>query len=261
LLDQGKRVTQETRLWNENRDQTEPMRTKENAQDYRYFPEPDLPVFAPDPAFRASVEAALVELPAPRMERLEQDYGLSREQAELIGDEKALADYFEEALTAVAAEGFDTQDGAGRIANWLLTDIKHILGREGIALSHIGSFRLSPRRLATLVVMVARGQVSMKNGKQAMERVITEDRDPAELIREAGWEQLSDPVQIGKAVEAVYAAEAAVFAQTRAARAAGNQKRQRTLTAYLVGRVLEQTGGRADPTIAGAQIESLVQTL
>ncbi|MDR3114320.1 MAG: Asp-tRNA(Asn)/Glu-tRNA(Gln) amidotransferase subunit GatB [Treponema sp.] len=261
LLDQGKQVIQETRLWNENRDQTEPMRTKENAQDYRYFPEPDLPVFAPDAAFRASVEAALVELPVPRMERLKQDYGLSREQAELIGEEKALADYFEEAVAAAAAQGFDTQEGASRIANWLLTDIKHLLGREGIALAKIRSFRLNPRRLAALVVMVARGQVSMKNGKQAMERVIAEDRDPAGLIREAGWEQLSDPVQIGKAVEAVYAAEAAVFAQTRAACAEGNRKRQRTLTAYLVGRVLEQTGGRADPKIAGAQIESLVQTL
>ncbi|MHB9294066.1 putative aspartyl-tRNA(Asn)/glutamyl-tRNA(Gln) amidotransferase subunit B [Hollandina sp. SP2] len=261
LLDQGKKVIQETRLWNENRDQTEPMRTKENAQDYRYFPEPDLPVFAPDPAFRASVEAALVELPAPRIARLEQDYGLSREQAELICDEKALADYFEEALTAVAAQGFDTQDGAGRIANWLLTDIKHILSREGIALSNIRAFPLSPGRLATLVVMVARGQVSMKNGKQAMDRVIAEDRDPADLIREAGWEQLSDPAQIGKAVEAVYAAEAAVFAQTQAARAGGNRKRQRTLTAYLVGRVLEQTRGRADPKIAGAQIESFLQNL
>ncbi|MDR2394696.1 MAG: Asp-tRNA(Asn)/Glu-tRNA(Gln) amidotransferase subunit GatB [Treponema sp.] len=258
LLDQGKEVTQETRLWNENRDQTEPMRTKENAQDYRYFPEPDLPVFAPDAAFRASVEAALVELPSARVDRFEQDYGLSREQADLICDEKALADYFEVALAAAGAQGFDTRDGAGRIANWLLTDIKHILSSEGIALSRIGSFRLSPQRLATLVVMVAQGQVSMKNGKQALERLIAEDQDPVALIREAGWEQLCDPVQIGKAVEAVYAVEATVFAQIRAARAEGNQKRQRTLTAYLVGRVLEQTGGRADPKIVATQIESLI---
>ncbi|MDR1301267.1 MAG: Asp-tRNA(Asn)/Glu-tRNA(Gln) amidotransferase subunit GatB [Treponema sp.] len=260
LLDQAKTVTQETRLWNENRDQTEPMRTKENAQDYRYFPEPDLPVFTPDQAFLASVEAALVELPASRMRRLEQDYGLSREQAELICDEKALADYFEAAAAAAKAQGLDTRDGAGRIANWVLTDIKHILGREGMALSSIGSFRLKPQWLATLVVMVARGQVSMKNGKQAMERVIAEDREPEALIREAGWEQLSDPVQIGKVVEAVYSAEAAVFVQARAARAEGNQKRQRSLTAYLVGRVLEQTDGRADPKIVGAQIELLIQT-
>ncbi|MDR1030887.1 MAG: Asp-tRNA(Asn)/Glu-tRNA(Gln) amidotransferase subunit GatB [Treponema sp.] len=258
LLDQAKTVTQETRLWNENRDQTEPMRTKENAQDYRYFPEPDLPVFTPDKAFLTSVEAALVELPAPRMKRFEQDYGLNREQAELICDEKALADYFEEAVAAAKAQGLDTRDGAGRIANWVLTDIKHILGREG--LSSIGSFRLKPQWLATLVVMVARGQVSMKNGKQAMDRVIAEDREPEALIREAGWEQLSDPVQIGKVVEAVYRAEAAVFVQAQAARAEGNQKRQRSLSAYLVGRVLEQTGGRADPKIVGAQIELLIQT-
>jgi aspartyl-tRNA(Asn)/glutamyl-tRNA(Gln) amidotransferase subunit B len=260
LLDRAKTVTQETRLWNENRDQTEPMRTKENAQDYRYFPEPDLPVFIPDSAFLASVEAALVELPAPRMWRFEQDYGLSREQAELICDEKVLADYFEEAVAVAKAQGLETRDVAGRIANWVLTDIKHILGREGTALSSIGSFRLTPQRLAALVVMVARGQVSIKNGKQAMNRVIAEDREPEVLIREAGWEQLSDPLEIGKVVEAVYIAEAAVFVQARAARAEGNQKRQRSLTAYLVGQVLEQTGGRADPKIVGAQIESLMQT-
>ncbi|MDR1956327.1 MAG: Asp-tRNA(Asn)/Glu-tRNA(Gln) amidotransferase subunit GatB [Treponema sp.] len=258
LLDQGKRVIQETRLWNENRDQTEPMRTKENAQDYRYFPEPDLPVFAPDAAFLASVEAALVELPAPRMQRLEQDYGLSREQAELIGDEKALADYFEEAVAAAEAQGLAKQDGAGRIANWLLTDIKHILGRAGLTPSGIGSFRLTPRRLAALVALVARGQVSMKNGKQALERVVAEDREPEALIREAGWEQLSDPARIAEAVQAVYAAEGETFALVRGALAAGNRKRQRTLTAYLVGRVLERTGGRANPQIVGSQIEALI---
>ncbi|MDR2397976.1 MAG: Asp-tRNA(Asn)/Glu-tRNA(Gln) amidotransferase subunit GatB [Spirochaetaceae bacterium] len=260
-LDQGKTVIQETRLWNENRDQTEPMRTKENAQDYRYFPEPDLPVFAPDAAFRSAVEAALVELPAARIARLEHASGLSREQAELMADEKALAEYFEAALGEVQAQGLEARDGALRLANWLLTDIKGLLNRVGLAPADIASFRLSPFRLATLVVMVARGQVSMKNGKQALERVIAEDRDPADLIREAGWEQLSDPVEIGKALQGVYAAEAEVFTQLKNACSAGNRKRQRTLTAYVMGRILEQTGGRADPKIAGAQLEAFIQTL
>jgi aspartyl-tRNA(Asn)/glutamyl-tRNA(Gln) amidotransferase subunit B len=256
FLDAGKTVIQETRLWNENRDQTEPMRTKENAQDYRYFPEPDLPVFTPDPAFLKSVDDALVELPVPRMKRLQAEYGLSAEQADLICDEKALADYFEEAVAVAEKQGFNTQDAAARIVNWLLVDIKHILVREG--LHAISSFTLKPRQLATLVVMVAQGQVSMKNAKQAMEAVIVEGKDPELLIRERGWEQLTDPAKIAEAVNAVYADEGEVFAEIN--RTGEKDKRRRTLTAYLVGKVLEKTGGRADPKIVGTQVEALIGT-
>jgi aspartyl-tRNA(Asn)/glutamyl-tRNA(Gln) amidotransferase subunit B len=260
LLDQGRTVTQETRLWNENRDETMPMRTKENAQDYRYFPEPDLPVFSPDPAFLQSVEDALVELPLPRMRRLQREYGLSEEQAELICDEKALADYFEEAVSATAEKGLSPRDGAGRVVNWLLSDIKHILNREGIAPSHIHSLRLSPRRLASLAFLTAQGQVSVKNAKQALEEVLREDRNPEDIIRERGWEQITDPAVIAEAVRAVHEAEAPSIGDIHAARAAGNAKRAETLTAYLVGKVLAATGGRADPRIAGEQIRALIQS-
>jgi aspartyl-tRNA(Asn)/glutamyl-tRNA(Gln) amidotransferase subunit B len=253
LLDAGKPVIQETRLWNENRDQTEPMRTKENAQDYRFFPEPDLPVFSPDPAFLASVEASLVELPQERIRRVEAEYGLPAEQAELICDEKAEADYFEAALGEAEKLGLKKHDAVGRITHWLLSDIRHILNREGIA---IGSLKLNPRRLASLAALTASGRLSGKNAKQALEAVIAEDRDPEEIVRDRGWERLSDPAQIARVVQAVHQAEALVFAEIRAA----NPKRRRTLTAYLVGKVLERTGGRADPGIAGLQIEALIKT-
>jgi aspartyl-tRNA(Asn)/glutamyl-tRNA(Gln) amidotransferase subunit B len=258
LLDAGKTVAQETRLWNQNRDQTEQMRTKENAHDYRYFPEPDLPVFAPDPGFLASVEAGLVELPIPRIRRFEAEYGLNNEQADLICDEKALADYFEAAVQEAETRSLSKSDAAARIANWLLTDIKHILFREGLGLSEIGSFKVTPRRLASLVAPVAQGRVSMKNAKQALEAVITEDRDPEVIITERGWEQLTDPAQIAAAVRSVETAEGATIADLKAAIAGGNRKRQQTLTAYLVGKVLAATGGRADPKIVSRQIEEII---
>ena len=257
VLDAGKTVIQETRLWNQNRDQTEQMRTKENAHDYRYFPEPDLPVFAPDPEFLKSVDDGLVELPAPRIRRFEQEYGLNSEQADLICDEKALADYFEEAVKEAEIQSLSKSDASARIANWLLTDIKHILFREGIALSAIGGFKVTPRRLASTAAMVAQGQVSMKNAKQTLERVIAEDRDPEIIIKEQGWEQLTDPAKIAEAVQSVQAEEAATFENIRTAIAGGNYKRQQVLTAYLVGKVLAATGGRADPKIVGSQIEAL----
>ncbi|MDR0877393.1 MAG: Asp-tRNA(Asn)/Glu-tRNA(Gln) amidotransferase subunit GatB [Treponema sp.] len=259
FLDAGKTVVQETRLWNENRDQTEPMRTKENAQDYRYFPEPDIPVFAPDAEFLASVDKALVELPAPRMKRFISEYGLNSEQADLVCEEKAQADYFEEAVSEAGKRGMEKKSAALHIVNWLLSDIKHLLNRDGIAQAGIGNFKLTPARLASLVDLLSRGQVSGKNAKQTVEAALKEDRDPEVIIKEKGWELITDPALIAKAVQEVYAKEGAVFEDVRAAITAGNEKRSQTLTAFLVGKVLQATNGRADPKIAGEQIGELIK--
>ncbi|MDR0387019.1 MAG: Asp-tRNA(Asn)/Glu-tRNA(Gln) amidotransferase subunit GatB [Treponema sp.] len=255
LLDAGREVVQETRLWNENRDQTEPMRTKENAQDYRYFPEPDLPVFAPDAAFLASVEASLVELPQARIKRFEEEYGLAADLADLICEEKAGADYFEDAVGEAVRQGLEKKDAAGRIGNRLISDIRHILSREGLSMAAVAGLRITPRRLASLVALSAGGKVSGKNAKQALEAVMTEDRDPEDIIRERGWDLLTDPELIAEAVRLVYESEGPAFEE---ARGTSNPKRRRTLTAYLVGKVLERTAGRADPGIAGEQIGRLI---
>jgi aspartyl-tRNA(Asn)/glutamyl-tRNA(Gln) amidotransferase subunit B len=268
LLDEGKTVIQETRLWNENRDETMPMRQKENAEDYRYFPEPDLPVFIPGAAFLKSVDEALVELPLPRAKRLAADYGLSEEQAGLICEEKAQADYFEAALAAAktscanAAAEFSKKDLAARTANWLLQDIKRLLSRENIELCDIGSFRLTPERLASLVVLSASGKISGKNARQTMEAVIAEDQDPGAIIKMRGWELITDPVKIAEAVRAVFTAEADTVAELRSLIDGGadsTEKRRRTLSAFLTGKVLAATGGRADPHIAGKLTEEMAR--
>jgi aspartyl-tRNA(Asn)/glutamyl-tRNA(Gln) amidotransferase subunit B len=260
LLDAGKTVVQETRLWNENRDQTEAMRQKENAQDYRYFPEPDLPVFSPDGEFLASVERSLVELPLPRSRRYERDFGLSREQAELVCEEKEGADYFEEALKLTAPRGLDPKKAAGKIANWLLQDLRHILNRKGLGLAGIGSLNFGPARLASLVDLEESGLIPVKIAKRTLEAAIAEDKDPRAIVRERDWELLSDPAQIAEAVKAVEALEGEALAEARKAGAGGNSRRRGTLAAYLVGKVLEKTGGRADPRIAGAQIAALIDS-
>jgi aspartyl-tRNA(Asn)/glutamyl-tRNA(Gln) amidotransferase subunit B len=257
VLDAGKTVTQETRLWNENRDQTEPMRNKENAQDYRYFPEPDLPVFCPSPEFLASVEAGLTELPLPRMKRLCADYGLSWEQADLLCEEKAQADYYEAAVAAACSLGLPKKEAAAAILNWLFTDIKKILNREGLGADKLNTFALNPARLARLAALTAQGKVSGKNARQALELCLSSGREPEAVIREQGWEQISDPAAIAAAVKEVYAAEEALFAEAAAAFASGNGKRGQTLRAYLLGKVLASTGGRADPRVAGAQVQAL----
>ena len=258
LMDEGKLAVQETRLWNENRDQTEAMRKKENANDYRYIPETDMPVFVPDAEFRKTVEDSLVELPVKRMKRLQEEYGLSAEQADLICEEREEADYFEAAAAAARAGGLAQKDAAAKIANFLLTDIKHILHREGLSPSCLGNFPLNPGRLASLVIMTSKGQVSGKNARQAMELVCSQDKDPDTIVREQGWELITDPAIIAEAVKAVHTAEASVFTE---AAAAGNPKRQKTLTAFLVGKVLAATNGRADPAVAGIQIEEIIRGL
>jgi aspartyl-tRNA(Asn)/glutamyl-tRNA(Gln) amidotransferase subunit B len=260
FLDAGKTVIQETRLWNENRDQTEPMRQKENAQDYRYFPEPDLPVFCPDGEFLKTVEQALVELPLPRSRRLERDFGLSREQAELICEEKEGADYFEEALDLAVKRGLGPKEAAAKIAHWLLQDIKHILNRQGLSLAGIGGLHFAPLRLASLAALEDSGLISVKIAKRTLEASIAEDREPEAVVRDRGWEILADPGKIAEAVEAVEAAESKTLAEAREAAAGGNGRRRSTLAAYLVGKVLEKTGGRADPKIAGAQIAALIDS-
>jgi aspartyl-tRNA(Asn)/glutamyl-tRNA(Gln) amidotransferase subunit B len=198
-----------------------------------------------------------VELPLHRRQRFETEYALSYEQADILCEERALADYFEAAV--IAANTLPKQDASSRVANWLLTDVKHILQRENIPLSGIAAFKLTPSRLASLVVMTATGRVSTKNAKQAMETSIAEDRDPEVIIKEKDLEQLTDPEKIAESVRAVHAEEAATFAEIRSAAQAGNAKRQRSLTAYLVGKVLAKTGGRAEPRIVGEQVEALIK--
>jgi aspartyl-tRNA(Asn)/glutamyl-tRNA(Gln) amidotransferase subunit B len=255
-LDAGKAVVQETRLWNENRDETVPMRQKENAQDYRYFPEPDLPVFCPDGAFLESVEAALVELPAARLKRFVADYSLGEEQADLICEEKAQADYFEAAVAAASGTAaLSTKEAAARIAKWFLTDIKHILHRDG--LSGIGAFALSPARLAAITVMQAEGRLSGKLAKQTLELAAAEDRDPEAIVREHNWEQITDPARSAEAARRVIAGENATAGELRSL-GEENEKRRKTLFAYLVGKVLAATEGRADPKIAGEQLNALL---
>jgi aspartyl-tRNA(Asn)/glutamyl-tRNA(Gln) amidotransferase subunit B len=194
------------------------------------------------------------------------EYGLSAEQAELICDEKTGADYFEAAAAEIKkqmeAKG-EISGQAVRIANWFLSDIKHILNQKGMALKDIGSFALNPRRLAALAVMLGAGRITGKLAKQCMEIIAAEDRDPEEIVRANNWEQLADPAKIAEVVRTVFAAEKKTAAELRAIIAAasgvpGSEKRKKTLTAYLVGKVLAATGGRADPKIAGIQVEEML---
>ncbi len=258
ILEKGGTVKQETRLWNENRDQTEAMRSKESAHDYRYFPEPDLPVFTSDAAFLASVDASLVELPVAREGRLTAEFGLTEAQAALVCEEKALADYFEEAVSSAVARGLGKAEAAERTVAWLSSDVKRIMNRDGLDASDLSSLRLTPARLASLVALIATGRISGKIAKQTLEAVFTEDADPEAIVEQRGWEQITDPAVIGAAVEKVFSEDPSAVSAAGAVNAAGagDPARYKSLVAYLVGKVLAATGGRAEPGIARSLVEA-----
>jgi aspartyl-tRNA(Asn)/glutamyl-tRNA(Gln) amidotransferase subunit B len=251
-MDEEKEVIQETRLWNEGRGETVPMRRKENARDYRYFCEPDLPAFTPDAAFLKTVRDSSVELPAQRMKRFQNDYSLSAEQADLVCCEKEEADYFEDAVSFAVSQGLEKTDAAARIANYLLSVITHMLHRGGLSPRNLASFPLTPQRLAEITEAVSKGRLSTGNAREALELCAAENRSLQEIIRDHGWELLSDPTTIAAVVREVFEEEASVFAE---AASTDNPKRRRVLASFLAGKVLKKTGGRADPKIVREQTE------
>jgi aspartyl-tRNA(Asn)/glutamyl-tRNA(Gln) amidotransferase subunit B len=228
ILDRGGTVLQETRLWNENRDCTEAMRVKESAHDYRYFPEPDLPPFTADPAFLAEVEAALVELPEARRRRFAEQYQLSEAQAAFVCEERELADFFEQTVRH-GAEG-------QAVATWLAADVRKVLNRLGRPLAETP---LTPKRLAELLALLAARRIHGRIAKAVLDAVFEEGKDPSAIIRERGWEQITDRAALLPHVDAALGAHPKVVEAVR-----GGDARP---AAYLVGEVMRATSGRAEP--------------
>lgn len=248
LLESGGAVRQETRLWNENRDATSVMRSKESSEDYRYFPEPDLPPFRPDDRFLARVEAAQPELPLARRERLRSEYGLSPEQAEVIHESRALADYFEDAvlrLGSLAGGGLGSKvQAAALLAPWLLGDVKKELNRRDLKAENSP---MTSSRLASLMAMLAAERIHGKIAKQVVLEVFESNKDPESIVSERGLEQLSKPGDISPYVDRVFAANAKVVEEVRS----GDAKKKE----FLIGRVMAETQGRASPVVLRALVE------
>jgi len=237
ILERGGTVVQETRLWNENRDVSEAMRTKESAHDYRYFPEPDLPPFITDDAFLQEVEKGLVELPVARRARFIEDYGLSELQAEFLVDERSTADFFEQSISL----GADPQSAA----SWLASDVKKLLNRRG---ESIGSSELNPERFAELLRLLDEGRIHGKIAKQVLEEVFASDASPAAIIKAKGWEQITDPVELSAYIDQVLEAHPNAVEQVRA----GDAKP----VGFLVGQVMKASSGRAEPQLLQELISS-----
>ncbi len=235
ILSNGGAVRQETRLWNENRDLTEGMRTKEGSADYRYFPEPDLLPFVPNAGFMESVMGSLVELPEARRRRFIAEYGLSEEQADFLCEERAEAEFFEKAVRL----GVDAKSAA----LWLATDVRKHVKRTDVDLS---KSPLTAERFAGLLALLSAKKIHGKIARSVLECIFAEDKDPEDIIREKGWEPIVDQGSLEEQVSRILEQNAAVVRAIR-----NGDHRQ---TGYLVGQIMKATSGRADPV----QVQKLV---
>ena len=233
LVEAGGEVVQETRLFDPERNETRPMRSKEEANDYRYFPDPDLPPVVIGDDYIESLRQQLPELPEPRQQRFMQDYGLSEYDSAYLVASREMADYFEAAVTAAPGQ-------AKPVANWIMGELGAALKRENLA---IGYSKVSAVMLAGLVRRIADGSISNKLGKQVFEAMWAGEGEVDDIIERQGLKQLTDSGAIAQLVAEVIADN---DAQVQQYRAAAPEKRGKML-GYFVGQVMKKSAGKADP--------------
>ena len=230
LIESGGRVTQETRLWDERAAETRVMRSKEEAHDYRYFPEPDLPPLVVSAEFIARVRREMPELPEARRRRFMDEYGLSYNDAAQLTSDRALADYYEQAAKAAG-----NPRGA---SNWIRSELLREL--ETANLSPAAS-PVMPEELGALVRVIDAGQISGKQGKEVLIEMFTTGQSAATIIAERGLAQVSDIGEIESLINEVVAANPQQLAQYRAGK--------ETLFGFFIGQVMKASKGKANPKV------------
>jgi len=227
LHEAGKEVVQETRLFDPDKGETRSMRSKEEAHDYRYFPDPDLLPLEIEQAWVDDIKAGLPELPDEKKARFVKDFGLSEYDASVLTAEVENATYFE----AVAGEA-----GDGKLAaNWVINELFGRLKKED---HDITESPVSPSQLAGIIKLIKAGDISGKIAKDVFEIVYTEGGDPAEIVEARGMKQVTDTGAIEAAVDEIIAANPAQVEKA---------KQNPKLAGWFVGQVMKATGGKANP--------------
>jgi aspartyl-tRNA(Asn)/glutamyl-tRNA(Gln) amidotransferase subunit B len=228
ILEEGGKVVQATMLFDSERGRTRVMRVKENADDYRYFPDPDLVPLDLDPAWVEKVRGALPELPRARRARFEAELGLSPHEAGLLTSSRALADLFEAAAHA--------HGNARLVANWVTRDLLAVLKEDG---REIENARIGPGELADLLRLVDAGRVTPQSAREVLRELALSGGDPESIVRERGLAAVSD----GASLEAVVGEVLAAHPDTPERFRAGETK----ILHFLMGQVMKRTQGKADP--------------
>ena len=237
VLEAGGRLHQETRLWDERAGETRVMRSKEEAHDYRYFPEPDLPPLNVSAEFVAGVRAAMPELPEARRRRFMEQYGLSFSDASQLTSEKSLADYYEEAVEAA---------GDARItANWIRSELLRELETAGLLAE---ASPVAPGELGALVRAINDGKISGSQGKDVLVEMFKSGKSAATIIEERGLVQVSDSGEIDALIDQVLSANEQQVKSYR--------EGKEGLFGFFVGQVMKASKGKANPKVVNERLKA-----
>ncbi len=239
LLEDGKRVIQETRRWDDNKESSKAMRSKEDARDYRYFPDPDLAPVVIDSRWLQEIKARQPELRTEKMARYISDYGLPAYDAGILTGSKHMADIFEE---TVALCGKPKE-----ASNWLMVEAMRMLKEQELDAEDM---KLSPARLAALIRMVDSGAINRTVAKTVFEAVFKTDADPEQYVEENGLKVVNDEVALRQTVEAVIEANPQSVEDYRS----GKEKAM----GYLVGQTMRAMKGKADPSMVNKLVKELL---
>jgi aspartyl-tRNA(Asn)/glutamyl-tRNA(Gln) amidotransferase subunit B len=241
ILEGGGRIAQETRLYDPDRDETRPMRGKEEANDYRYFPDPDLLPVVIDAAAIAALESTLPELPADKRRRFMQDYALSAYDADVLTSSRGLGDYYDELVQSTKAT-------AKVAANWVMGELIAALNREHL---EIGAAKIAPAALGALLDRIEDETISGKIAKDVFEAVWNGEGEVDDIIKARGVEQISDTASLEALVVQVLAAHPEQVQQFRAGRA--------QVLGFLVGQVMKASNGKANPQEVNKILRAVLQ--
>jgi aspartyl-tRNA(Asn)/glutamyl-tRNA(Gln) amidotransferase subunit B len=236
----GEPVVQETRLFDADRGITEPMRGKEEAMDYRYFPDPDLPPVAVDPVWLDALRAVLPELPHARRRRFIDQHGLSARDASYLNLDKPLADFYEQ---TAAASG-----NPRAAANWVISEL---MGRLNTARWALADSPVTPQALGALLKLIDDGTISGRIAKTVFDDMFETGGQPADIVRARGLLQISDEETVRAAVRKVIddnPAQVATFRQGKAA-----------TFGWFVGQVMKSTGGKASPAVVNRILREMLE--
>ena len=235
VLESGGRLSQETRLWDDRALETRVMRSKEEAHDYRYFPEPDLPPLIVSEQFVEEVRREMPELPEDRRKRFSEQYALSYADASQLVSERSLADYYEQ---AVAASG-----NARATANWIRTELLRELEASGLSAS---DSPVQATELGALVRLIDEAKISGKQGKDVLVEMFKTGKSAVAIVAEQGLVQVSDTGEIDSLIDSVIAANPDQLANYRAGK--------ETLFGFFVGQVIKASKGKANPKIVNERL-------
>ncbi|MDR0968443.1 MAG: Asp-tRNA(Asn)/Glu-tRNA(Gln) amidotransferase subunit GatB [Holosporaceae bacterium] len=243
LLEAGKEIEQETRLFDSSTGVTKTMRSKEDAQDYRYFPDPDLPPLLLKQSRIEAIRKTIPELPDAKAARFQRDYDLPHYDANLIASEQEIADFYEEALKSVEADN----EMAKILANWVIGDLFALLNKHGKTISES---RVSSKNMGELAMLIKTDVISGKIAKDVLEIMWETQKSPSKIVEEKGLKQITDVNAIESSLKEVLAKHSDKVAEYKS----GKEK----LFGFFIGQAMKQTQGKANPQMLNEILKKLL---